>query len=329
MTNHPNEPQAFAANAEAHPGDQYEIPAYEKQDDSFAALKGRIKKHYEIASDYYYSLWGQHIHHGYFKSPTETKEEAQVNLIRYLLEISDLPRETAVLDVGCGLGGTSRYLAREHACRVTGITISGRQVEIARRLTQAEASSSSTDENVASEGGIAFPSGGRCDFVELDAETMVQHFPAARFGCVWISEALSHLPNKQLFFASAFALLAPGRASRLVIADWFRAPDLTPEQAAAEIQPIEDGMLLPPLCTADQYVEMARGAGFTVHRGPIDISKDVAKTWCVLGGYFLDLGLLAVAQGRDGLAFLQAFRAMRRGYANGSFRYAIMCFAKP
>jgi tocopherol O-methyltransferase len=36
----------------------------------------------------------------------------------------------------------------------------------------------------------------------------------------------------------------------------------------------------------------------------------------------------AIAQGRDGLAFLQAFRAMRRGYANGTFRYAVMVFQK-
>lgn len=36
----------------------------------------------------------------------------------------------------------------------------------------------------------------------------------------------------------------------------------------------------------------------------------------------------AFSQGRDGIAFLQSFRAMRRGYANGSFRYAVMAFEK-
>jgi tocopherol O-methyltransferase len=40
------------------------------------------------------------------------------------------------------------------------------------------------------------------------------------------------------------------------------------------------------------------------------------------------LWAFAVSQGRDGLAFLQAFRAMRRGFANGSFRYAVMVFQK-
>jgi tocopherol O-methyltransferase len=40
------------------------------------------------------------------------------------------------------------------------------------------------------------------------------------------------------------------------------------------------------------------------------------------------LWAFAFTQGRDGIAFLQSFRAMRRGYANGSFRYAVMAFHK-
>ena len=39
-----------------HPGDQHEVPEYEAHA-SAASLKDRIKQHYEIASDYYYSLW--------------------------------------------------------------------------------------------------------------------------------------------------------------------------------------------------------------------------------------------------------------------------------
>ena len=40
------------------------------------------------------------------------------------------------------------------------------------------------------------------------------------------------------------------------------------------------------------------------------------------------LWAFAFAQGRDGIAFLQAFRAMRRGYANGTFRYGVVVFEK-
>lgn len=210
-------------------------------------------------------------------------------MIKYLLEISDLPRGAAVLDVGCGIGGTSRFLARDHACSVTGITISGRQVEIATKLTRDETGACGSGTSSSQDADAnAYPSGGNCHFIELDAERMLDHFsaegdsvPSAQFDAVWISEALSHFPDKLLFFRSVSELLVPGKSSRLVIADWFKAPRLTPEQEKEDIQPIEDGMLLPQLCTADQYVEMARDAGLKVRQGPIDISGDVAKTWCV------------------------------------------------
>ena len=52
-----------------HPGDQHEVPQYEAHT-SDASLKDRIKQHYEIASDYYYTLWyvkrsqpGEDVHH--------------------------------------------------------------------------------------------------------------------------------------------------------------------------------------------------------------------------------------------------------------------------
>ncbi|KAI2473888.1 S-adenosyl-L-methionine-dependent methyltransferase [Annulohypoxylon bovei var. microspora] len=319
-----------------HPGDQHEIPSFETHESS-ESLKGRIRKHYEIASDYYCVLWGQHIHHGLFRTASETKEQAQVNLINYLLEISALPTDVKVLDVGCGVGGTSRFLAREHGADVTGITISGRQVQIARQVTSKEVGDTSA---VPPESSLKYPDregkpGGTVRFLELDAEKMLEHFhPADKegqpFNCVWISEALSHLPNKELFFSSSFSLLQGG-GSRLVIADWFKEPDLSPEQMEVDIKPIEDGMLLPRLYTTDEYVKMAERAGFNIRQKPIDISKEVAKTWDISWSLISSPSLwaFAISQGRDGLAFLQAFRAMRRGYANGTFRYAVMCFEKP
>ena len=40
-------------------------------------------------------------------------------------------------------------------------------------------------------------------------------------------------------------------------------------------------MLLPPLCTQQEYVQLARDAGLGAVGEPKDISKDVSKTWCV------------------------------------------------
>ncbi|KAJ4503983.1 hypothetical protein HRR83_007714 [Exophiala dermatitidis] len=349
----------------SHIGDNYEVPNPEPHS-SFTTLKERIRHHYELASDYYYSLWGQHIHHAYFLSPTDTKETGQTNLINLLLETSGLEPGSTVLDVGCGIGGTTRHLARELGCTVIGITISGRQVQIAQRLTREEAakltktetatsetatpSSANTDADADANGFIPLGHrGGKVKYIELDAEKMESVFSESSFDCVWISEALSHFPDKPLFFRNAARVLRSKDATsssdsnttetpakeavsggKLVIADWFRADNLTDQQIQDDIKPIEDGMLLPPLCTQADYVALAEAAGLEVLHKPKDISKDVAKTWDISWSLISNPSLwaFAISQGRDGLAFLQSFRAMRRGYANGTFRYAVMAFEK-
>lgn len=117
------------------------------------------------------------------------------------------------------------------------------------------------------------------DFIELDAEKMGTYFSAqaGTFDCVWISEALSHFPNKALFFENAQLLLKPGGS--LVIADWFKREGVSEKEMEADIRPIEDGMLLPPLCSQGDYAGFARGAGLRVSSESFDISEKVSKTW--------------------------------------------------
>jgi len=55
---------------------------------------------------------------------------------RELAAALDLKSADHVLDVGSGLGGPARCLAAEHGCRVTGIDLNERYVEVARMLTE-------------------------------------------------------------------------------------------------------------------------------------------------------------------------------------------------
>ncbi|KAL8976348.1 MAG: hypothetical protein Q9177_006874, partial [Variospora cf. flavescens] len=229
-------------------------------------------------------------------------------------------------------------------------------VEMAVRLTMDEAGVDVTT-NVA--GDPIKLASGSARFLELDAEELGQHFPEPGFfDCVWISEAMSHLPEKRLFFQNAARLLTTN--GKLVIADWFKAENLTIEQFEADIKPIEGTFQHFSLKSPPQLADPARrdASSSSLHPNSVHTTRERSRSPDIFrkSGYQLrcrqDLRVVsailiekrdiswsliqspalwafAFSQGRDGIAFLQAFRAMRRGYANGAFRYAVMVFQKP
>ena len=95
--------------------------------------KPKIIEHYDLVSPYYHSLWGEHLHHGYWIRGDESKEAAQVQLIEHLAGLAEIKQGSRMLDIGCGFGASSIFLARKYGIRTTGITISPVQVDIANR----------------------------------------------------------------------------------------------------------------------------------------------------------------------------------------------------
>jgi MPBQ/MSBQ methyltransferase len=144
--------------------------------------------------------WGEHIHLGYYGSPPQkrdfltTKSDFVHEMARWG-RLDQLPAGTTVLDVGCGIGGSSRILARDYGFSVTGITISPQQVERARQLTPAD-----------------------LDLQFLVDDAMAMSFPDASFDVVWSIEAGPHMPDKAVFAKELMRVLKPGGV--LVVADW-------------------------------------------------------------------------------------------------------------
>jgi SAM-dependent methyltransferase len=102
-------------------------------------LKVRIKAHYDGCSPHYQSLWGKHIHHGLWRPGNEhlSKEVAQELLVDELYAHAHLPKGAKVLDVGCGVGGTSCKLAAL-GHDVTGVSLSTTQVQMAKENMEKE-----------------------------------------------------------------------------------------------------------------------------------------------------------------------------------------------
>jgi tocopherol O-methyltransferase len=266
--------------------------------------KRRIVQHYDVASPYYRSLWGEHLHHGYWIRGDESKELAQVQLTEHLAGLVNMKEASTVLDIGCGFGASSIYLARKYNARVTGITISPVQIEMATKAA-AEAHVSA-------------------QFLLMDAEAL--DFPY-EFDLLWSIESISHYYDRRKFFANAIPLLKPGGS--FAFTDWFKRPGLTPVETRKFIAPIERGMFV-ELETTDDYESYLIENGLRiVHRQ--DLTRQCAKTWHFGSEIIRDKLLwgLAAKQGKDFLTYLGAFRAMRAGYSSGHFVYGLFVARKP
>ena len=76
-----------------------------------AVQKQVIRGHYDLSTLFYRLLWGPHIHHGFWEAD-ESPLVAQVQLTQRLAARARIAGGERVLDVGCGMGGSSIYLAR-------------------------------------------------------------------------------------------------------------------------------------------------------------------------------------------------------------------------
>ena len=266
--------------------------------------KQKIVEHYDFVSPYYQSLWGEHIHHGYWIRGDESKELAQLQLMEHLAELANVQTGSSVLDIGCGFGGSSIYLAQKYKVSATGITISPVQVEMARKA----ATAAKLDAR----------------FLLMDAEAL--DFPQ-QFDLLWSVESISHYHDRPSFFANAVKFLKPGGVFALT--DWFKKAGLSSAQKRKFIEPIERGMFI-ELETMDDYESHLVASGLEiVHRQ--DLTRQCAKSWDLGLDMLRDktLWLLAAKMGTDFVANLRSFKAMRAGYSSGNFVYGLFTARKP
>jgi tocopherol O-methyltransferase len=267
-------------------------------------LKDQIVRHYDKLSPFYRDVWGVHIHHGYWNTGKETKEEAQEQLIRELISRAGIKDVSRILDVGCGLGGSAIFLSKCLGARVTGITISPIQVKIGNDLaTQSDAD---------------------VHLILMDAEALQM---GDRFDVIWSVEALSHLSDKASCFRSIAQLL--DRGGKLVIADWFKSDTATRSQERKFLEPIERAMLVPKLEVPSAYMNYIGQVGFKVVLFE-DLSANVSKTWDLAIDLIGKPGLwkFAATRGKDFIAFLQAFAVMKAGYESKALLYGALIAEK-
>ena len=97
------------------------------------------------------------MHHGFYPTdaPPKSNQQAQEDMIEQSLGFAGVERVRRVVDVGCGIGGSSRYLVRKYGCEARGITLSPVQAARANELTQQQGLAERASFQVAGEGGRA------------------------------------------------------------------------------------------------------------------------------------------------------------------------------
>ena len=158
--------------------------------------------------------WGEHIHLGWYTEEERAAgwwkadfKAAKLRFTQEMFRFSGSVKPKRILDVGCGFGGSSRWLAAQFPdAQVIGITLSPKQVARGTELAR--------------ERGLT-----NVEFRVMDALAM--EFADDSFDLVWACESGEHMPDKQKYVDEMARVLAPGGS--MVIACWCQREE-TPER---------------------------------------------------------------------------------------------------
>ncbi len=101
--------------------------------------RANIRAHYDLGNDFYRLFLDETLTYSsaVFATPDQSLADAQRNKYRIIAERAGLQAGMHVLEIGTGWGGFSLYAAGELGCRVTSITISRAQHELATERVRA------------------------------------------------------------------------------------------------------------------------------------------------------------------------------------------------
>lgn len=162
-----------------------------------------VIKYYDQCEVDYKLLWHLNnigaMHYGMWLEDTNTLRKALNNLNAFILSKLDINLGDQILDAGCGIGGTSRYIAKRHDVSVHGITLSGKQVDTANELKK----------NSSIIGKMDFSVQDYCN----------TRFEDESFNSIYAIESVCHAQDKSEFLKECYRQLKPG--GTLVIAGFF------------------------------------------------------------------------------------------------------------
>jgi len=216
--------------------------------------------------------WGEHIHLGYYSEKEMERGykktnfiEAKYKFIDEMMSFGSIPSEQvggmSVLDVGCGVGGTSRYIARAIGkdSKVTGITLSPNQVKRAQELAVEQETPNA-------------------HFQVMDALKM--DFPDNSFDVVWACESGEHMPDKEKYISEMMRVLKPG--GKFVMATWCQRDDREvpfSKKDNKDLKFLYEEWTHPYFISIEKYAELIEGTGMMESVGTADWVRETIASW--------------------------------------------------
>ena len=201
-------------------------------------------EYYDLCSDFMVFGWSESLHFAPL-SPRESLEDSQARHQRLMITKLELREGMTVVDVGCGIGGPMRRVAREAGVRVVGVNNSEVQLEKARALN-AEAGLDHMVDYLA------------CSFMDMAAVA------DETFDRGYAIESTCHAPDKAGAFAEIYRVLKPGAllwGQEMCMTDEFDPGD---KRHQAMKRDLMHGIALKDIATMGEVNRALETAGFQV-----------------------------------------------------------------
>jgi tocopherol O-methyltransferase len=214
-----------------------------------------VADHYDELDPFYREVWGEHVHHGLWRTGRESSAAAAEQLVAHVADAIQLGREERVVDIGAGYGATARFLATRYAARVTALTVSAAQYRVA----------------------MAAPLDPAAPQVRyLLRDWLANDLETGSADAALAIESTEHMDDKRAVFVEAHRVLRAG--GRLAVCAWIAGDAARGWEVRHLLEPICREGRLAGMGTEAEYRALLTGAGFEVARAE-DLSQAVKATW--------------------------------------------------
>src|SRR6185437_10240266 len=216
-----------------------DIPIQERRT-RYAAI---ARQFYDLATDFYEFGWGQSFHF----APRVKGESLRASILRYEHRVAETlvcrPGDS-LLDLGCGVGGPMRTMARDFGAQVTGVNINEYQIARARKHNHKQ--------------GLE----PLCRFVHGDFASLP--LAANSYDGAYEFQATCHASDRRAVYGEIFRVLKPGAS--FVGDEWCLTPAYdadNPEHRRIK-RDIEVGNGLPDIESMQGVLDALSGVGFEI-----------------------------------------------------------------